>query len=302
MLTHTFNRLVVLLAASTIALATAAVAQAGRADTGNPVTFGGSTGDSNGAPDIGPVTVSSNANKQIVFQIATDQPTLPANGAVLVYVDADQNASTGTGNDGIDYLIGLDSSGVTLIHWTGALTTVPAPTLTGTYANGLATISINSSDLGGTSGFNFFVGSLANESQGMNGLYDNAPDVGVWNYQLPAGSPAQTGTLTLFVDAFQISAAPRAGRPFVVTLVASRSDTGAFVGTDGQLRCDASASGHPLRAQSLSSSVKIGNRSVAVQGCGWQLPRSLRGKKLTGSITLTVEGTSVTRRFAARIK
>jgi hypothetical protein len=136
----------------------------------------------------------------------------------------------------------------------------------------------------------------------MNGLYDNAPDVGVWNYQLPAGSPAQTGTLTLSVDAFHIVAAPRAGQPFVVTLVASRGDTGAFVGTDGQLRCDASASGRPLRSQSLTTSVKIGNRSVAVQGCGWQLPRSLRGKKLTGSITLTVAGTSVTRRFAARIK
>src|ERR1700738_2008947 len=95
MLTQTFNRLVVFLAASTIALATAAVAQAGRADTGNPVTFGGSTGDSNGAPDIGPVTVSSNANKQIVFQIATDQPTLPANGALLGYVCSDQNARHG---------------------------------------------------------------------------------------------------------------------------------------------------------------------------------------------------------------
>lgn len=284
----------VLAGAALVALHGASANAANLATSCNPCTFADATGDGNGAPDVRTVTVSNDAVGQIAFQIATDQPSLGGSAALFVFIDADQQQSTGFGNDGIDYVLTLDSSGPGIAQWTGStLVGASAPSLRASYTNGVATISINRSDLGGTSGFNFYVASVADELSQNADQRDDAPDTGTWNYQL-------TSTLQLSVAYMVAAKTVKAGGMYAVGMLVQRSDTGGFVGSDGQVQCTATLSGKPL-VNGVNTIVSITYHGLKVTGpvCAWQIPRGTRGRRLHGTITVSYQGAQVARTFSA---
>jgi hypothetical protein len=148
--------------------------------------FSDPSGDSGAAPDITSVAVSNTQAGQITFQATiANESTLSPGAVIFLSIDSDQNPATGSPtNAGADYylIIGL-APGVTAARWDGSTWVyAPLPSATVSYANGVATFSVNRSDLGNPTGFNFYLDAQADTSN--TSAADFAPDSGVWNYQL----------------------------------------------------------------------------------------------------------------------
>jgi hypothetical protein len=151
-----------------------------------PAMFSDPSGDSGAAPDITSVAVSNTQAGQITFQVTiANEATLSPGAVIFVNIDSDQNPATGApgylGAD--DYLIIGLASGAAAARWDGSTwVQAPLPSLTASYANGVATFSLNKFDIGNPTGFNFYVDAQADTSN--TSAADFAPDSGIWNYQL----------------------------------------------------------------------------------------------------------------------
>jgi hypothetical protein len=102
--------------------------------------------------------------------------------------------------------------------------------------------------------------------------------------------PPPPPPLSLTVASFK---AGQHGRVFRTAMTVRRSDTGDLL-KDGQLDCSAKFA-HTATASTTSL-------VTTTARCSWQVPKRLRGKRITGSEKVTYAGKSVTRRFSARIK
>jgi hypothetical protein len=165
--------------------------------------------------------------------------------------------------------------------------------LTYTYDATGATIRLSQGDLAGTKGFNFGIlafSGITLDAQGnpdfTNAHSDAAPDIGhgFYNYKVVA-------KLKLTQTAFTVTPA-KAGRVFQASLAASQSDTGGPV-TAGTVACSATVGGKALR----------GAHTIAngIASCVWHLPKTAKGKTLRGKISLTVQGTTLTKSFVAHV-
>lgn len=177
-----------------LALAAVFVAPASAAVKANPATFTDATGDAGTAADVSSVVVSNDANGQITFQVNFADP-LASTDTVDLYVDADNNASTGDPNAaGAEYDLYADIGGNSwdLSVWNGSswVDASSYATVHAGHTTSRQTFSINASELGGTSAFNFWVDS--NDGSGGQGHEDQAPDNSVWSYQLAAPSGGTT--------------------------------------------------------------------------------------------------------------
>jgi len=247
------------------------------------------TGDSATAPDITTVIVMNDANGQITFNINLASPVVQSNFLVGFLIDSDQNATTG--DAGIDYIFLADLSNESFAvgRWDGS-TFVDANPTTASVGNVLPTVltfSINSSDLGHTTGFNFIARSIT--GVGGNGDHDNAPDSGTWNYQLGSAAP-----LALTVDSSHVTKA-RAGKTYVATITVARSDNAPAEVSASDITCAATAGGRQLRAGAPTA-------HGAVAGCSWRLPKKSKGKALRASVTVTLDGATITQKFTSRIR
>jgi hypothetical protein len=264
----------------------------------NSATFADSIGEDPNAPDITSVVVSNDDAGLITIQINIgNRPTLTPDMFVLVFLDTDQNASTGAADFlGAEYAIELDPGAVSLFKWDGTdFVQAPSQTsLTYAYANG-ATIHISAADLGRTKAINFATiaaSGVTNDASG-NPVFDNvhrdaAPDPGhgAYAYQVLT-------RLVLTVTAFTTSPKPpRAGRAFSVSLAANENDTSGPV-TSGTVSCAATLAGK--RAAAATHAVTNG-----VATCVWRIPKTAKCRTMRGNITLTVQGVRVTRPFSAR--
>ena len=72
-----------------------------------------------------------------------------------------------------------------------------------------------------------------------------------------------------------------------------RGDTGALL-REGRVDCSVRFP----RSATASTTTLVSQTAR----CSWQVPKRLRGKRITGSEKVTYAGKSVTRRFSARIK
>jgi hypothetical protein len=265
----------------------AAVARVGA--NANPATYTDPTGDNGTAPDISSVVVSNDANNQITFRINVVKLVVPSDARVMVAIDSDQNASTGT--SGTDYLLIADLSNnmFGLLVWNGSdFVDSPSTTATANYDSTGITFSVNSSELGKTTGLNYWVRTLQGTTVAP-GNHDDGPDAGSWNYQL---GPA--AALTLSVELFNASKA-KAGKPFAAVITVARSD-GALADVSADDVTCAATVGHQRLA--AGSSFALGPAAT----CGWRLPKKSRGKTLHASVTVNLDGATVTKRFTARIK
>jgi len=295
------TRIALTIVVAALAVAPAVALGGGAQTAANSTTFPDSVGEDAQAPDITSTTVSNDDTGLITFHVAiSNRPALTPD--MLLELDLDTDANTATGDPqglapGTDYLIQLVPGSVNLFKWSG--TDYPgaaAPSLIFTWDATGATIKINAKELGNTRAFNFgviVISGLALDANGdldlTNAHGDFTPDRGhgTFAYEVKV-------TVRLSVTAFTTSPKPvKAGKAFSVGLAATQSDTAGPVQT-GRVTCVAKIAGKLVRVK--SSRVVNG---VAV--CAWTVPKTAKGKRIQGSITLAAEGTQVTRSFSLKV-
>jgi Glycoside hydrolase family 44 len=106
----------------------------------------------------------------------------------------------------------------------------------------------------------------------------------------PPAPPPPPPPLTLSVASFKTG---QHGRRFTTAMQVRRSDTGELV-QSGKVDCSAKF------AHTATASTTVFPGTTA--RCSWQVPKRLRGKRITGSEAVSYAGKSVTRRFSAKIK
>ena len=271
----------------------------------NSQTYQDSTGENPAAPDITSLVVSNDDAGIVSFRInVPNRPALGQDMVIDLFVDTDNNPNTGSVDfGGADYVVELIQSEVNLFRWDGTNFTrrfgdPPAISMSFSYQGGV-TIRISAAELGNTARFNFFVivesGIVFDPTTGdpdfANAVGDAAPGggVGLYPYQVIVARP------TLVVRSIKATpAAPRAGQPFTLRMVAARSDTNAVL-QNGRVTCVGRAGNSRLRSQ-----------LARVQGgaavCTWQIPANAKGKTFRGSVTVVFEGLRASRSFSARVR
>jgi hypothetical protein len=256
--------LVVLVSAQVVGAA-APTDQSARSDH-NPSQFPDVIGDSGGAPDITQATVGYiYPTTMIRFHIGlANRPALQQTDRVVVLIDSDRNASTGT--QAFDYMLAATSGGVALFRSSGSgFDALSSPTVRGSFIQGQA-FEVAAAEIGGTPNFNFAVRAL--RTDGPADESDRAPE-GNAVHAFALGTPHIDTVVARFSPA-----APRAGKRFRISSV--------IVGlvSDERVRpnrygCRATLAGKRLRG-------------TGTGGCTFAVPPTARGKRLSIGITATV--------------
>jgi hypothetical protein len=251
-------------------------------------TFPDPSGDQDAAPDVTAVRVSDARNGWITFAITTpNYAVLPAESAVLVSIDADDNPRTG--QSGADLELALVAGEVALARWDGQQF-VPDDLPTRARhrnAGNVVSIDLHVSELDNSGRFRFSVTSVDFNSALQSFVaVDVAPDgAGSWRYAL-VNKPA----LKLVITRRTTSAArPRAGSPFTVGLAVARSDTRRPIAT-GAVVCNVRVAGKKVAAR--------GRLASGVGRCTFDVPANARGAAVRGSITVRSSGKAVSASFA----
>ncbi|MFL5951598.1 MAG: hypothetical protein ACJ74M_08325 [Gaiellaceae bacterium] len=266
------------------------------AATSNPATFTDAQNDSGTAPDVRTVIVSNDSGlSRYTFRINVAHLTLPSNVVVLIFIDSDQNAATGS--SGADYVLVCDESdgSVGLLHWDGTqFALVPAPTLSASDDSTSVTASIGKSDIGNGTGLNLSVLTVEGTTIAA-GHFDVAPDQGEYNYQLSAAA-----ALTLAASSLHAPRTVKAGKTFTVTMLAARSDTGEFVNDEigGTTSCLATVG---RKRVTLLGAGFVESTSPELAVCLFRAPKVHR-RVIRGTISVAVEGVSVKKAFAVTVK
>jgi hypothetical protein len=234
------------------------------------------SGDSGTAGDITSVTVTGDKpSGQLVFRISGTNIASSETSPIILEIDSDANPLTGDLTlNGSDYEFDVDNTSYGFFHWNGsdwvATPDLSVQVLIGT---GQILISVNRSELGNTSIFNFF-----NLSINVTDLvFDGAPDRGAFNYSFDANGPQ-----IISVDIKKNPAAgPKAGKRFVIV------PTGLKLPPDGQLTPPA------ILPTSYSCTAKLGAKKLATGTgvCSIAIPKKkAKGKRLTVQLTVVYQG------------
>ena len=236
-------------------------------------------GDGSTAGDVTGVTVlGDKASGQIVFRVAGTNLSTSESMVTILVVDSDANPETGNqGWNGGDYLFAVDDSTYEFDHWDGSdWVEAPYASVRVCCVGGGSSVmfSVNRSELGNTSEFNFTVVTLNTDTR----TEDEAPDLGMYNYSLDAGGPDIQAVLLETTPRF----GPRAGKPFVIKPIGLKlPPDGAFVSVlplPDTYSCRATLGSHPVAATGTGR-------------CTLRIPkRNARGKKLSVVVTVTYEG------------
>ena len=283
------RRLIVLAVA---AAAAAVVVSGAGAITAPPTNFTDATGDSGSAPDIATVAVTNDDHGLYTFTIGFATPYTGSDNVALL-LDTDKNFSTGNANLlGADYLFvddfGAHSFGVYSWQSNDWAATSDATAAVVVSSDGKSvTFSINKSDLGGSTSLNFFV--LSSDGTFDTGHVDDAPNNNrIFTYS------AQT-VFTLSPGASQDGPA-KAGGTWTVSMSAVRSDTRATVGPGARIACKATAGAARLAV--TRHAFASGSKAV----CTFRVPKADKDKKLRATVTISENGQSATKTFAATAK
>jgi hypothetical protein len=194
-----------------------------------------------------------------------------------VFLDTDSNRATG--GQGAEYLARLDASAVELLKWNGSAFVTQSSSPAANWVAGFGPVfALKAAELGGVTRFAFFLSA----TDGVNA--DVAPDAGSWSYELTR--------LTLTAGRLWLMP-PRAGRGWQVGLPVTRSDQNG-----------------PLREGAITCSAKIGAVRVNGRGsflgpyavCSWQLQKSARNKRITGTVAVTFQNLTAKKSFAFTVR
>ena len=233
-------------------------------------------GDSGTAGDITAVTVAGDkASGQLLFRITGTNVVSSATVPLILEIDSDANPLTGDiAVNGADYEFDVDNASYGFFHWNGS-DWVATPDLSVQVFGGPTQIqiSINRSELGNTSMFNFFALSFNITDR----AFDVAPNQGSFNYSLDANGPQILSVAVKKTPA----AGPKAGKRFVIV------PTGLKLPPDGQLTPPT------ILPTSYSCTAKLGAKRLASgKGvCSIAIPKkNAKGKKLTVALTVNYQG------------
>jgi hypothetical protein len=268
---------------------TSAIALTGAGSAGAVGKYPDAAGDGKGSADLTGVTIASDTVGQIMITVATAAHPVAGDAWTVVFLDTDANPDTGAfGTLGAEYLISLEEAGFEFAHWTGLDWDWDTPYTTVRVRSNATGVmfSVNRSELGGTTSFNFWARSVRGDP--ALGQFDDAPDHGTYNYTLAAGGPdiREVGVKTT------PDAGPRAGRKFVVQ---ATSLTLPVLPADG-------LSPQP---ESYACSAKLGAKVLRGQGlggCTFAIPKKAKGKKLFVSLTASYQGASKTVELAYKVR
>ena len=249
---------------------------------GGSVTISDKTGDSHGAPDITGLTIGVNDSGRATFRVAVKLPAGSKNGVVSVFIDADNNPSTGSPADGgADFVFAHYQSDLTfyLYKWdanAAQWAPVDMSAVSAEHDTSGVSFSVNRSLLGDASNIRVFAKTAG--SVGQIGSTDRVPDTGWTAFDL--------APFTLKVAGFH---AAETGGKLTLTMAATRSDNGNFA---NGVKCAATAVGSTLHARTAAV---ITLNGVPEATCVWAIGKTLKGKTLHASITESSEGRPVTK-------
>jgi hypothetical protein len=245
------------------------------------------TGDGATAGDVAGVSVvGDQGSGQIVFRVGGANLSTSKSLYTALFIDSDANPATGNLNwNGADYALGVDNDTYDFVHWNGSdWVDTPYSTVRVCCIGGGSSVmfSVNRSELGNTSEFNFMARSYNMDTNAS----DDAPDDGMYNYSFAAGGPDIQG-VTLQTTP---SSGPRAGKRFVVTPLGLKlPPNGAVVSIAPQ-------------PESYSCRATLKGRTLAGSGTGGCTlsiaKKKTRGKKLSVEVTVTYEGATKTVPFS----
>jgi hypothetical protein len=229
-------------------------------------------GDSGRASDLKRVVVAREAGGQVKFTLELNALPTQGEAGILLMLDTDLNGTTGeppTG--GTDFAVAIDPVRRTFSFgrwaasgWDWGLRSATVSVS----GNALALIvSVNQSDLGGTTGVNFRVRTW------LDADVDDAPDRGLWNYGVAADGPDIRRVLVKTSPGLR----PKAGKRFTVRPIG--------------LELPPSAEPPEVAPQPDSSScrAKLAGRTLkgsGAGGCSWAIPKTARKQKLTMVLTV----------------
>jgi hypothetical protein len=266
----------------------------------NTQTYPDSIGENPNAPDITSVVVSNDDAGNITFKVnISNRPAFTPDMALFIYINSDNNTATGSPQLlGADYILQLLPGDVASFQWNGSdyLFAQQQTSLVYSYDATGATIRINAADLGAAKTMDFGVevdSGIVTDASGnpdfTNVQADLAPDIGhgFFTYQVKA-------KVTLKQTAFSTApAVAKIGKRFSASLAATESDTNGPVKAP-VISCKAVVAGKRLAATHTFAG--------GVSTCSWVLPKKkVKGKLMYGSISITVQGTTLTKSFTARI-
>jgi len=252
--------------------ATSILGLAAGATASNSFAWDDPAGDSANAADLTQIAVRNDDTGNITFALTFgNRPGLGSDDAIEIWLDTDDNESTG--NHGFDYVIYMVSGNGLLKH---ATSTGLEDTLHSTFsasADG-RTASVNRSELGSTSRFDFFVRSSTLSEADTS--IDEAPDASneVFVYSLTAAGPDKI--LVLFAPK-----TPKAGATFSAVVPLVQLDDGSTAIPE-KLGCKGTLNRKPLAG------------AATLARCVWKLPKSAKGKRLSITIVVTVNGAKAT--------
>jgi hypothetical protein len=293
----------VCIAAALGLVASAAAHNGGRAATAGSVTFTDPAGDAGtSSPDITSVTINGDPATGTITVAVTANAYLPASPDglerdIYVFLDTDKNGSTGS-ISGSEYALAAqnDTTGAwwDLGRWDGsAWKSVPqSATMNFTRSGDVLTWTLNAADLGGATGFAFYVAAATYDASANAVGRDDAPDSGKWTYDLSAGAPtpatttttsAPTRTLTMFLT-------PEIGKPATVPVraVAGKRLTFSF-------KVNRSDDHKPLTSGKMVGASSVAGKVVphaqsfshGVARLSLVVPKSAKGKQLKVTLTIT---------------
>jgi hypothetical protein len=269
---NTPKRTLLAAAVAALVLVPSAASQAGPPYQ-DPSGDGATSGDVTGVTVVGDKT-----SGQIIFRVTGSSLSTAPNLLTGVFIDSDANPNTGDpGWDGADYVLITDNSSYDFEHWNGSdwVQTSDSTVRVCCIGGGSSIMfSVNKSELGNTSEFNFVV-RARNVDADRN---DDAPDDGMYNYSFAAGGPDIQGVMLETTP----SSGPRAGKRFVVNPLGLKlPPNGAIVSVAPQ-------------PESYSCSTKLGAWTLpgsGTGGCTIAIPKKkARGKTLTVQLTVDYEG------------
>jgi hypothetical protein len=255
-------------------------------------TFSDVAGDAGGAPDVTSVVVSDVAATGTIT-IAVTAPGLAPVSDVHVFIDADKNASTGYAPLGIEYDVYVwqdtDKWGWDVLQWTGSDWT-ESPTssaMSFSRSGNTFTWTLGKADLGGSTGFAFFVTGIKWDANGDVAAMDLAPDGGRWMYDLTPVTVKPVQVVKPVIAApTNAPAVATAGKRFTVSFSVTRSDDGSPM-TTGTMICDPSVSGKVIQ-----HAEKFAN---GVARLSFTIPKTAKGKLLKVKVTIKAGNQASTR-------
>ena len=236
-----------------------------------------------GDPDITRVVASSNASGSITFVVDIGNRTvLLDNEFVQIFIDADAQPGTGAQPNGVDFAIQMDKDDVGLFQWNGSsFAPVQGQSVYGYVYKGFR-IGVHKSDLGGVAGgaVNYWVETISGSKS------DDAPDGYIAQHRL------STQPLQLTVAAFSAPRTVKVGKRYAIAMRVNRSDLQDTTSA-GLVRCTAKVGRASIRVQAVFPE--------DIAGCIGTAPKSARKKLIKVTISLTLDGVTVSRTASVRV-